>query len=349
MQFLRRIYDYFTRFDTLSSLGGWLLWPLGTTWAAIMATAFAYTGWFWDAYGWAGVASIGFGSWLLFAVALPLIGLGARLLRPSPPIPTPLLGATPVSAPGAPLEEIDGLRTEVQQVSQGIGNLGRLVVADAKARDQRFDQLSQGLSSLTGRVAVLEANLKPKPEGLLGSGHQFESRLDAIEAKIDDVRKVRGVSTELIKQRLDGLNEYQSSFAARTMAIFRAKQVEERLELLLPRMDELAKRLNAPTERPNEPIDWATWTADFKQWETMLHEVLTLAKPYADQEGILSIDPDTYKSRHWTFDEKLFPNSDAVLDYRKFRTLLMRFDHNAAPIIKRAVGVAAWVNQSEYP
>ncbi|MFL5005643.1 MAG: hypothetical protein ACJ8DK_09925 [Microvirga sp.] len=77
---LKQLVNYFARFDLLTSFGGWVLWASGLTWAGLMGTAAAYTGSFWSAYGWLGVASVS-----LFAWIIGTLGLAAamRLSRPA--------------------------------------------------------------------------------------------------------------------------------------------------------------------------------------------------------------------------------------------------------------------------
>jgi hypothetical protein len=145
----------------------------------------------------------------------------------------------------------------------------------------------------------------------------------------------------MIKQRLENVEANHNQFHDRVANLFRAKEVEQRIGQLLAKLDQLTPMLLSLEKGPDAPLDWRSWTENFKTWDATLRELLEVAKPYADAWDIIIIHPDAYKSIYWDLDEKWFPNGDAMHDYKTFRMLLERLEKNARPLIEYKVRTAA--------
>jgi hypothetical protein len=82
------MFERLHRFTRVLDVGSWVWWAFvaalgffGLTVSGLMGTAFAFTEDFFKAFGWAGVATVAFATWIIFTLTILMLGVGARLLR----------------------------------------------------------------------------------------------------------------------------------------------------------------------------------------------------------------------------------------------------------------------------
>ncbi|GEO12970.1 hypothetical protein [Microvirga aerophila] len=256
MSILARLYKLYSHVETLFSLGGWILWLIGLTGAGITAAASAYTSWYWDSYGWVGVAAAGLSAWLLFALSLPLIAVGIRLMRP----------------PAAPhLSQVTSAPEGLAEVPDQLGNLKNKLSGLAQAwitadrvRDEGFERIRSDIGGLNDRLTKIEVSLRPKGGGILAGGldRKSESRLEDLEAKLEDAWNY----TSSVKDSLqDALDQQKAVYDQQYWLLVTSLRARD-AEAMLREADTLIMRLGPKLTAADSYESGVLWSKDHNLW-----------------------------------------------------------------------------------
>lgn len=229
-----------------------------------MATAFAYTTWFWDAYGWAGVAVIGFASWFLLLMSFVLFAIAVRWLRP----PAVLDTLSPVAALPEWLEEVP---TDFQKLKQQLDNFTRIWVATDPVNNESLELVRSDIAKLRSRLENIEASLRPKSEGILGGGlsQKVETRLDSIEAKFEDTRHYLSGLVDSLSHSLKHQITIQHEQYEIIIRSLRARDAEA----ILHEADAIVMNLGGKLIAADAYENGATWSRDHNLWGHRLDKI----------------------------------------------------------------------------
>ncbi|ANY77652.1 hypothetical protein BB934_04900 [Microvirga ossetica] len=147
-------------------------------------------------YGWGGIVIAGavLGCFVVLTIAAGLIAW--RQFNPLPASP----GSTNALSNEASISEGHAVSGQIQKLQERLEGLTRAMGESERAKNQTFEGFQAELSELKNRLSKIDDSLRPKQMGLLalGSGQNYETRLDAIEAMVQGAR-------DSIKGTVDGL------------------------------------------------------------------------------------------------------------------------------------------------
>jgi hypothetical protein len=295
-------------------------------------------------YGWGAVVLTG----VLFAcgtmASAGALMFGWRFFYPLAPATSHGLhkieGAQPVTEDPATALKVEGLESQIGAVTDKLESLARSYLSASESQSKRLDLTNSYLSELSGRLSKVEGVLRPQERGLLAQASLMGTdgtRLGAIESRLEMLSADVNKALETIEARLDEQKQSHHLLHDKVWSTFRAKQVLESAMQVLRRLDELGAYLNAPLSNSETGVDWDDWEQQFKTWVGALHHLCTLIKPYRDiEEELLDTPAERYKSQYWStnFDQKRFPTSDVVHDFKTFRILYQNLDGHKVKIME---------------
>lgn len=300
----------------LSVLGG----------SGVIGAALGDIGNWFTIYGWAGIvlAAVA-GIIVACVVTAAVIGVGHALI-----------GIKERRMRNNHLSSNDSIPSNSLSPTMRIEDVNRVLGESVQVTNSNFEHVYAEIkkaSLIAARLDVVEGELRK----LLRAPQVTEPKnLDDLDSAVQKVSHDLGAVSVKFTEMIGDLRADFQALEGRTVRVFRAKQVETRMDDLLAQIETLSDALSAPTLRGTEDVDLVKWKEGYRDWQRLLDELTNTVIPYFQIESRLkTINPDQLKDEGWSFPKDCFPDTGLIHDYKMFRLVLRNFE-----ILKQPMTVA---------
>lgn len=212
------------------------------------------------------------------------------------------LWAKPIGKSDAMIEYDDGpLR---QKIDEEMSEVGRLLKALTDTVNPALKSQSELNTALGKSFDQQKADVEKSLASALAERREFQARM---EMWVNDLRRA-------IRFGFAGIDQGFTAILSRERLLAKAIEIQD-----------VGDELSGPTNG-EELTDRDAWLAKYGAWHSDVEAWAQLAETYCDGTigRVFDTPPQQYKGK-WKAHDGLFPDSDAVHDYKTFRIILRNF------------------------